>query len=169
MQVYCKNELEIRGSKYQLEKCIEKISGSNGILDFENICSIPEKIEIIQNETQDNPVSAKEQFYMLDNFLANYLSLKKKDKTSVWQIQNWGVYGNAKDPKLSWVTYRGKPSISIRFLTNTRSPRKVIQRLAEMFPLLVFVLHTEEYGFDLDETYRFTNGKMAKLSMKYKE
>lgn len=161
MAIYCDNELEIRGSKYQLEKCIETISGENGVLDFNKIKPIDHTNE--QSERILSPTSSKEQYNMLDGFVEDTISSSRNDTLSKNQLKAWGVYGNAKAPRLSWILYRNKPSAQIKFLTNIRSPKKVIERLSEQFPLLNFVLHSIDYNFDLDETYRFVGGKLKRI------
>lgn len=156
------NDLEIIGTDDQVKEVLNYIRGNDKdgnemCLDFNKIIKMPEELQnepdyksspIFENLINEDPLIDKEQ--ILEKLKHEFFEKREK-----WRYKNWGCLYNVRQPEL-------KEDCIISYSSLNGSGFRVINKLSEIFPKVLFIIFIFEESPDNDELLTIKDGRILK-------
>lgn len=156
MPNWCESDLFVEGPKEKVKEFLEFVQGDNGLLDFNKLIPYPEQfreLDRLANAWDEKPPEEKAGTERpRDGFNQGGYE---------WCVSHWGTKWNAARVTISEMSeWQGVAEVEIHFSTAWAPPRPVIERAAQLFPILTFDLRYFECGDGFNGMFACSGGKV---------
>lgn len=141
MPNHCDSDLIIRGTRGDIEKCLEEYFTPDGELDCNRVTPYPARFK--QKDEAAENWDKEYHLVVSDKAPGSRPTDGYNSGGYEWCIENWGT---------KWGTYGGrgitytKSSARLSFFSAWSSPLPALDKLATLCPTLVFILRSYESG-----------------------
>ena len=154
MPNWCLNNLTVIGEPGAVSCLKKKADSPESALNFNNLYPLPSE------EEQQASIESNTPDALLDIVLASTVA-SGMPTDYAWKVKNWGTKGRG-DYETILIDEEG--SWSIEFETPWSPPLKLVEKVSEDFPTLLFKIVYEESGMGISGTATYMEGALIAKS-----